>query len=192
MVLSGEGLVGRIIGVSERASRVLLITDINSRSRYPSAPRVCARCSPATIRIALAWCTSSWRADPCGRSGGHLRDRRRSSVRTCRSAPSSWPTTIASRQDDVDRARLEYVRVVDYGVGEMHVDPPMAALRHAASKRLPANQICTPPRDEPSVCSGWMLSRVNSCRAPRQWRSRSLAWCRCTSLGSIPSPLRSR
>ena len=36
----------------------------------------------------------------------------------------------------VDRARLEYVRVVDYGVGEMHVDPPVAALRHAASKRL--------------------------------------------------------
>jgi rod shape-determining protein MreC len=137
VVLSGEGLVGRIIGVSERASRVLLITDINSR--------IPVSVGPSRVRAVLA---------------GDNTDRPRlvhvvpgepirvgDQVVTSGIAgvlPSGLPIGTVELADDdrlavrthVDRARLEYVRVVDYGVGEMHVDPPMAALRHAASKRL--------------------------------------------------------
>jgi rod shape-determining protein MreC len=137
VVLSGEGLAGRIIGVSERASRVLLITDINSRipvSVGPSRvravlagdntdrPRLVHVVAGEPIRVGDPVVTSGIAGVlPCGLPIGTVEmvDEDRLAVRT-----------------HVDPSRLEYVRVVDYGIEQIRVDPPVRALRHAAVKRL--------------------------------------------------------
>jgi rod shape-determining protein MreC len=137
VVVTGEGLAGRIIGVSERASRVLLITDINSRipvfvglSRVRAVlagdntdrPRLVRIVAGEPIRVGDQVITSG--------IGGVL--------------PPGLPVGTVEMVDDdrpavrthVDPSRLEYVRVVDYGIEQMHVDPPAPAPRHAAVKRL--------------------------------------------------------
>ncbi len=137
LVLTGEGLAGRIVGVSQRASRVLLITDIGSR-----IPVVVG---PARVRAVLA-----------GDNTGHPRlvhvvpgesivpgDQ----VDTSGIAgvfPSGLPIGTVDRAENlvftvklhVQRSRLEYVRVVDYGIEPIRVDPLMAAFQRGASRQV--------------------------------------------------------
>lgn len=137
LVLTGEGLAGRIVAVSQRAARVLLITDIGSR-----IPVVVG---PARVRAVLA---------------GDNTDRPRlvhvapgesivpgDQVDTSGIAgvfPSGLPIGTVDTAENlvftvrlhVERSRLEYVRVVDYGIEPMHVDPPLATIQRGASRRV--------------------------------------------------------
>jgi rod shape-determining protein MreC len=127
LVLTGEGLVGRIIGVSQRASRVLLITDISSK--------IPVFVGPSRVRAVLA-------GDNTGRPkltrivGGEV-IKPGDQVVTSGIAgvfPPGLPVGVVDQVDEarisvspnVERDRLEYVRVVDYGIDSIHIDPPMA------------------------------------------------------------------
>lgn len=116
IVLDGSGLVGRVVGVSPRAGRVLLLTDLNSRvpvfvgpSRFRAVlagdnsdqPKLIHVVPGAVIAVGDAVMTS-------GIAGGF---------------PPGLAVGVVVEVDDrrisialnVDTGRLEYVRVVDYG-----------------------------------------------------------------------------
>jgi rod shape-determining protein MreC len=136
IVLTGEGLVGRIIGVSQRASRVLLITDISSK--------IPVFIGPSRVRAVLA-------GDNTGRpklthiAGGEA-IKPGDQVVTSGIAgvfPPGLPIGFVDQVDEdrisiiasAERDRLEYVRVVDYGIGPIHVDPQTAAVKAREPKR---------------------------------------------------------
>ncbi len=135
LVLTGEGLVGRIIGVSQRASRVLLITDISSK--------IPVFAGPSRVRAMLAGDNTD-RPKLTHVVGGEaikLGDQ----VVTSGIAgvfPPGLPVGVVDEVDEarisirpnVERDRLEYVRVVDYGIGTIRVDPPMAAVKPGEPK----------------------------------------------------------
>ena len=135
LVLTGEGLAGRIIGVSQRASRVLLITDIGSR--------IPVFVGPSRVRAVLAGDNSDRprlvHVVPAGaiRAGDEVVTSGIAGV-----FPPGLPIGTVAATDDVspavkinvERSRLEYVRVVNYGMA-MHVDPPITAKQLGASKR---------------------------------------------------------
>lgn len=130
-VVSGEGLVGRIAEVGRRSARVLLVTDINSRipvsvgnSRQrailagdnSSRPRLVYLRTPQSIVPGDRVVTS-------GAAGAF---------------PPGIPVGVVTSVNDTDirmepflrRDRLEYVRVVDYGLsGILHdvIDPSAEA-----------------------------------------------------------------
>jgi rod shape-determining protein MreC len=116
IVLDGSGLVGRVVGVSPRAGRVLLLTDLNSRvpvfvgpSRFRAVlagdnsnqPKLIHVVPGAAIAVGDAVMTS-------GIAGGF---------------PPGLAVGVVVEVDDrrisvassADAGRLEYVRVVDYG-----------------------------------------------------------------------------
>lgn len=116
-VLSGEGLVGRVVQVGHKASRVLLITDItsrvpvvleNSRSRAILAGN-------NTEKPRLIYVPAGTRVSPGDRvvTSGHAG-----------ALPPGIPVGVVSSVEDtvirvqpfIDRERLEMVRVVDYGL----------------------------------------------------------------------------
>lgn len=118
-VLSGEGLIGRIVGVSDRSSRVLLVTDLNSRIPVVVAnadrPRA-VLAGDNTERPRLIHHVPGVRVRPGDR------------VVTSGDAgafPPGVPVgTVASVVDGairiqpyVDRSRLDHVRIVDFGLG---------------------------------------------------------------------------
>ena len=134
-VITGEGLVGRIAGVAYRSSRVLLITDLNSRipvmiessrargimaGRNEDKP-VLTKLPPGTI------VSPGDRIVTSGHGGAF---------------PQGVPVGIISSVDDVtvevtpfvDSQRLEIVRVVDYGLDGI-LD------RHRLKTDLPKNDI---------------------------------------------------
>jgi rod shape-determining protein MreC len=57
--------------------------------------------------------------------------------------PPGLPVGVVDQVDEarisvgpnVGRDRLEYVRVVDYGIGPIHVDPPTSAVKAGEPKR---------------------------------------------------------
>jgi rod shape-determining protein MreC len=137
LVLTGEGLAGRIIGVSQRASRMLLITDIGSRipvvvgsSRARAVLAGDNTDRPRLIHVVTG--ESIVAGDQVVTSG------------IAGVFPPGLPIGAVEKADNsgfrvklnVERSRLEYVRVVDYGFVPMHVDAPVAALRRGASRRM--------------------------------------------------------
>ncbi len=142
VVVTGEGVAGRIVGVADRSSRVLLVTDLNSR-----IPVVV---SPGQVRGVLA-----------GNNADHIRlihvgpeaavavgD----AVLTSGDAgafPPGLPIGVVVEAHDglitvepfVNRSRLEFVRVVDYGLSgilDSDADSP-AQVTSAALRQLPAD-----------------------------------------------------
>lgn len=130
--ITGDGLIGRVAEVGNRASRILLITDLNSRvpvvvegsrqravlagdnSERPELRYVEAR---STVRIGDRLVTSG--------QGGVF--------------PPGLPVgVVAAVEGDAARVepyaelpRVEYVRLVDYGLAEMLPNPPSLAGRGA-------------------------------------------------------------
>jgi rod shape-determining protein MreC len=115
--LTGEGLVGRVSEVGERSSRVLLITDLNSRIPVviESTRDRAVLAGDNTVRPRLLYLSPDARLSPGDRvltsgHGGAL--------------PAGLPVGVISDvgergvqvQPYVDWARLDYVRLLDYGL----------------------------------------------------------------------------
>ncbi len=138
VVVSSEGLVGRVVAVSPRAAMIMLITDLNSRvpvlvgeSRARAVlagdnsdyPRLIHVITETEIKPGDQIATS-------GMAGGF---------------PPGLPIGVVAEVDgtsitvrpNMDRSRLEFVRVVDYEVPEMLGASESAALSAAkpAAKR---------------------------------------------------------
>ncbi len=127
-VVSDEALVGRIAGVARRSARVLLITDLNSR--------IPVLVGPTRTRAILAGDNSArpklvYLAPEAVVSPGDL-------IATSGHAgvfPSGIPVGIVKSVGDgeiriepyVDRERLEYLRVIDYGLTGILGNPLDAA-----------------------------------------------------------------
>jgi rod shape-determining protein MreC len=135
--ITGDGLIGRVAEVGNRASRILLITDLNSRvpvvvegsrqravlagdnSERPELRYVEAR---STVRIGDRLVTSG--------QGGVF--------------PPGLPVgVVAAVEGNAARVepyaelpRVEYVRLVDYGLAEMLPNPPPLAGRGAKRAEL--------------------------------------------------------
>lgn len=135
VAVAGEGLVGRVVGASERASRVLLITDLNSRvpvfvgeararavlaGDNSDRPKLIHVVPGSEIDVGDAVITS-------GIAGGF---------------PAGLPVGVVQSVDDgrirvepnVDRARLEYVRLVDFGTDTLQIEQPSAADGRASAQ----------------------------------------------------------
>ena len=135
--VSGEGLVGRVIEAGHRSSRVLLLTDINSRIPV-SVGNARARAILAgdnTERPRLLYLRSQVRVQPGDR------------VTTSGDAgafPPGLPVGIVTSVDDGDvrvepyfqRDKLEYLRIVDYGLMGVLTDIDPGASRPATSGEL--------------------------------------------------------
>ncbi len=116
-VVTGDGLVGRIAGVASRSARILLITDLNSRipvlvepSRIRAIlagdnsdrPRIIHTPPGAMISPGDRVVTSGHGgAFPAGLAVGHV---------------TSVAEGVVVVEPFVERSRLEYVRVVDFGL----------------------------------------------------------------------------
>lgn len=125
VVLDGTGLVGRIVGVSARAGRVLLLTDINSRVPvFVGKARIRAvLAGDNTERPKLIHVVPGETISPgddvvtSGIAGGF---------------PPGLPVGTVAEVDDrrvsvalnVDRDRLEYVRIADFGTLIAPADAP--------------------------------------------------------------------
>jgi len=136
--ITGNGLVGRVAGVGARSSRVLLITDLNSR--------IPVIVQPGGIRAIMAGNNSEQprlihlppgaivshgdRVETSGHGGAF---------------PPGLPVGRVSSVDEpgitvrpfVDRTRLGYVRLLDYGLAGIVETPPVQSGIAAAGKRRP-------------------------------------------------------
>ncbi|MBK8906426.1 MAG: rod shape-determining protein MreC [Rhodospirillales bacterium] len=117
VVLTGDGLVGRVVGVAQRTSRVLLITDLNSR--------IPVEVSPAQTKALLAGSNTDQplliHVEP--EASIAVGDR----VSTSGDAgafPPGLPIGLVSAVEEgvirvkpfIRRSHVQYVRVVDYGL----------------------------------------------------------------------------
>lgn len=126
-VVSGDGLVGRIVGVGARSSRILLLTDLNSRipvitqdtrTRAVLAGNNSPR--PVLDHLPPGVAVSPGERIVTSGNGGAF--------------PPGLPVGIVASVSDggvavqplVDADRLEYVRVVDYGLGGLPPQSPAA------------------------------------------------------------------
>jgi len=116
--LTGNGLIGRVSGVGSRSSRILLITDLNSRipvaiesTRTRAILAGTNADRPRLIHLPTgAIVTKGDRVVTSGHGGAF---------------PEGLPIGIVSSTDDgviqvqpyVHRDRLEHVRILDYGMG---------------------------------------------------------------------------
>lgn len=117
VVLTGEGVAGRIVGVAPHSARILLISDLNSRIPVVLSPsRVRAILAgdntemPRLIHLTSdAPTTPGERVVTSGDAGAF---------------PPGLPVGVVASVDDglirvkpyVERARLDYVRIVDFGL----------------------------------------------------------------------------
>ncbi len=132
-VVTGDGLAGRIAEAGERAARVLLITDLNSRVPVvlQSSRHRAVLAGDNSPRPELRYLSVNARVSPGDRvvTSGHGG-----------AFPPGLPVGIvASVSDSVVRVepffdwhRLEYVRVIDYGLDGI-LPPP--ELSHTAGER---------------------------------------------------------
>jgi rod shape-determining protein MreC len=134
IVMNGEGLIGRVVGVAPRAARALLLTDLNSR-----VPVVVG---PQQVRAILAGDNTERpklihvEPGPTVRVG----DRVLTSAVTG-AFPPGLPVGLVAETDRLeaavtplfDRARLDYVRIVDIGLM-----PALAEALKPAHVALPA------------------------------------------------------
>jgi rod shape-determining protein MreC len=117
IVMNGDGLVGRIIGVAPRASRALLITDLNSRvpvvfGQQQSRAILAGDNSDQPKLIHLEPGTTITPGDRVVTSA------------VTGAFPPGLPVGIVAEADGLDasvtplfdRAHIDYVRVVDYGI----------------------------------------------------------------------------
>ncbi|MGF1640261.1 MAG: rod shape-determining protein MreC [Rhodospirillales bacterium] len=133
-VVSGDGLVGRVAGVGQRAARVLLITDLNSR--------IPVQVGASRTRAILAGDNSDRPkllyldpdavvspGDPVVTSGHAA------------AFPPGLSVGVVTSVGDgeirvrpfVERSRLEYVRVVEYGLAGILKEPIIGGLRPATT-----------------------------------------------------------
>lgn len=136
--MTGEGLVGRVSEVGERSTRVLLITDLNSRIPVviESTRDRAVLAGDNTARPRLLYLAPDARVSPGDRvvtsgHGGTL--------------PAGLPVGVISAvgergvqiQPYVDWSRLEYVRLLDYGLtGILPVSPPPPPARPAGRRGM--------------------------------------------------------
>jgi rod shape-determining protein MreC len=128
IVQTGDGLVGRIVGVSQRASRVLLITDLNSRvpvvvgqSRVRAVLAGDNSERPKLIHVVPGVAIAA--NDEVVTSG------------IAGAFPPGLPVGVVADVDDarirvtpnIKRDQLEYVRVVDYGEDAPQLERSIAA-----------------------------------------------------------------
>jgi rod shape-determining protein MreC len=127
-VVTGEGLVGRVTEVGERSARILLITDLNSRIPVvvDSSRDRAVLAGDNTARPRLLYLSPDAHVAPGDRivtsgHGGAL--------------PAGLPVGVIAEvgehgiqiQPYVDWSRLEYVRLLDYGLtGILPPTPPPA------------------------------------------------------------------
>jgi len=128
--MTGEGMVGRVSEVGERSARVLLITDLNSRIPVvvESTRDRAVLAGDNTVRPRLLYLSPDARLSPGDRvltsgHGGAL--------------PAGLPVGVIADvgergvlvQPYVDWARLDYVRLLDYGLTGIlpSVPPPPPA-----------------------------------------------------------------
>ena len=107
---------------ANRSARVLLITDLNSRIPVLVEKAACAPCWPATTPTCRG-CSISTRGPIRRRPGRDVRPWPGVSARACRWA--AWPSVGEAGirvQPFADWRRLEFVRLVDYGLTGMHRD----------------------------------------------------------------------
>lgn len=127
VAMTGEGMVGRVSEVGARTARVLLINDLNSRIpvvvESSHARAVLAGDNSPMLR--LLYLARDAHAAPGDRvvtsgDGGNL--------------PAGLPIGVIASNDEhgvlvqplVDWTRLEYVRILDYGLGTILPTPPPA------------------------------------------------------------------
>lgn len=133
--MTGDGLVGRVSEVGERSSRVLLITDLNSRIPVviESTRDRAVLAGDNTVRPRLLYLSPDARLSPGDRvltsgHGGAL--------------PAGLPIGVVSDvgergvlvQPYVDWARLDYVRLLDYGLTGILPSVPAAPPAKAGRK----------------------------------------------------------
>lgn len=128
VAMTGEGMIGRISEVGAHTARVLLINDLNSRIpvivESSHARAVLAGDNGPMLR--LLYLARDARAVPGDRvvtsgDGGSL--------------PAGLPLGVIAANDEhgvlvqplVDWTRLEYVRILDYGLGAILPSPPPSA-----------------------------------------------------------------
>jgi len=116
-VVTGEGLVGRVASAAERSARVLLITDLNSRLPVVAGPARTRAilAGDNTERPKLIHLVPEAALSPGDRvvTSGHAG-----------AFPPGLPIGIVSSVGEgsisvepfVDRSRIDYVRVIDYGL----------------------------------------------------------------------------
>ncbi|NJN06199.1 MAG: rod shape-determining protein MreC [Rhodobacteraceae bacterium] len=116
-VVADQALVGRIAGVSERSARVLLITDLNSRIPVlvGSTRTRAILAGDNSDKLELVYLSSEAVVSPGDRiiTSGHAGV-----------FPAGIPVGVVTSVGDgeirvkpfVDRERLEYLRVIDYGL----------------------------------------------------------------------------
>ncbi len=131
-VLSGDGLVGRIVHVGQRVARILLLTDINSRLPVRIADtRMRAVLAGDNTEIArLAFLPDDAAVSPGDRiiTSGHGG-----------AFPPGLPVGVVTTVEDktvrvrpaLERHRLEFVRIVDYGLKGIISRDPLSATAEA-------------------------------------------------------------
>lgn len=127
--VTGEGLVGRVDAVGNRSARILLLSDVNSKVPVIIEPsRTRAILVSNRNRLQLVYLMGEGKVSPGDR------------VVTAEDAnafPPDLPVGVIHRIDDnnvevrpfVDESRLEYIRLVEYGLrGILQIDPEEEAL----------------------------------------------------------------
>lgn len=148
VVLTGDGLVGRVVGVAQRTSRVLLITDLNSR--------IPVEVSPAQTKALLAGSNTDQplltHVEP--EASIAVGDR----VSTSGDAgafPPGLPIGLVSAVEEgvirvkpfIRRSHVQYVRVVDYGLQGILGSNPVIRQKTSPGDDAPANM---PDAGEPA------------------------------------------
>lgn len=138
-VVTGEGLVGRIASAAERSARVLLITDLNSRLPVVAGPARTRAilAGDNTERPKLIHLVPEAVLSPGDRvvTSGHAG-----------AFPPGLPIGIVSSVGEgsisvepfVDRSRIDYIRVIDYGLSGILRHPAPVAQTTEPQAPLPA------------------------------------------------------
>jgi len=138
-VVTGEGLVGRVAGAAERSARVLLITDLNSRLPVVAGPARTRAilAGDNTERPKLIHLVPEAALSPGDRvvTSGHAG-----------AFPPGLPIGIVSSVGEgsisvepfVDRSRIDYVRIIDYGLSGILRHPVTVTSESAAPESAPA------------------------------------------------------
>lgn len=133
--MTGQGLVGRVVGVGSRSARILLITDLNSRIPVLTGPNRTRAIlagnntdNPRLIHLPSGETVSAGDRVVTSGHGGAL--------------PPGLPVGIVTSVNDagiavqpfVERNRLEYIRLLDFGLGGLFQEPPSPGAANGNTK----------------------------------------------------------